>query len=89
MEMRWEISAGPALSLTLGLPGRDRVSEPGLSPGQLPRLVACRTGEQRYLAAIGCRCKHATRRVTENKLSRGQRRCQGTASLLPSACGEE
>lgn len=72
------------------------VFQPGLSLGQLPRLVDRRTGEQRYLAAIGCPCKHATCRVTENKLSRGQRRCQGTASLLPSvgsgpapACGEE
>lgn len=83
--MRWEIGAGPALSPTLGLGGRDSVWEPGLSPGPAPRLAACGTGEQRHLAAIGCRCKHATRRVTENKLSHGQRRCQGTASLLPSA----
>lgn len=84
MEMRAEISAGPDLPLTLGLPDGP-CSGARLSPGQLPRLVARRTGEQRHLAAIGCGCKHATRRVTENKLSRGQRRCQGTASLLPSA----
>lgn len=62
MAMGWEIGAAPALALTLGLGGRDSVSAPGLSPGPAPRLAACRTGEQRYLPAIGCRCKHATRR---------------------------
>lgn len=27
---------------------------------QLPRLAACRTGEQRHWAAIGCPSEHAT-----------------------------